>query len=234
MARMLRSFRNFGILNTLFQRAADRFQKISGDQPPGFAYREPAQSAFFLDKSAELFKEREFGAWALPPEIARPHLEALADMNKSGLVLSKEVAAERFTTILDTALEAFVAGPMRPILVRRMEEMAYLFHVLERERPARLSLAVAIALSHPEGRTMKEISFLRAFVFRAFIPSMTRDRGAHDHAHDDAHDHDHDHAAAEVAEGSSIILDPSKVREKGVQGAGRVDDIAVPGMIIRP
>jgi len=190
-----------------------------------------------LDKSAELFKEREFGAWALPQEAARPHLEALADLNKSGLVLSKEVAAERFTAILDAALEAFVAAPTRPIYARRLEEMAYLFHVQERERPARLSLAVSVALRSPEGRTMKEISFLRAFVFRAFVPSMMRDSARHGDVHDHAHDHGAPEGPAprsETAEGSSIILDPSKVREKGVPGAGRVDDIAAPGMIIRP
>src|SRR5262249_8091412 len=147
----------------------------------------------------ELFKEREFGAWVLPPEIARPHLEALDDLNKSGLVLSKEVAAERFTSILDKALDDFVAGPMREIYARRMEEMAFLFHTQERERPARLSLAVAAALRRPEGRVLKEISFLRALVFRAFLPAMMRDRRGHDHAHEHSHDQPGDSSAAQGA-----------------------------------
>jgi len=202
---------------------------------------EKTEGADLLDASAELFKEKELGTWALPAEAARKHLQKLADLDGSGLVLSKETMTERMTAILDEALEDFVASPLRDIFRRRLEETAYVFQSQGRERPALLSLAVARALATPEGRQWKPISFLRAFVFRAFLPHMMRRQsaaGGHDH---EGHDHaGHDHAAhgeappSETAEGSTRILDPSKVRETGVQGAGPVDDAAPPGLIIRP
>jgi hypothetical protein len=186
-----------------------------------------------LDTSAELFREKEFGTWALPHDAARSHIQAIVNLNSSGLVLSKETTTERMTAILDEALDEFAASDLRAIFARRLEEMAHLFHLQGRERPARLALSVALALDSPGERRMKEISFLRAFVFRAFLPTMMRERGARQT------EHDHDHAeaappASEVAEGASRILDPSKVRETGVQGAGPIDDPENRGLIIRP
>jgi len=179
-----------------------------------------------LDSSAELFREKEFGTWTLPQEAARAHIQALINLNSSGLVLSKETTTERMTAILDEALDEFGGSHLRPVFARRLEEMAHLFHLQGRERPARLALSVALALEKPAGRRMKEISFLRAFVFRAFLPAMMREKRGQQP------DQDHDHP--EVAEGASRILDPSKVRETGVQGAGPLDDPENKGLIIRP
>jgi hypothetical protein len=155
-----------------------------------------------LEKSAELFREKEFGAWVLPAEIARTHLQQYADSTSSGLVLSKEAAAERAVGIMDAALEEFIGGPLRTLYIRRTEEMAYLLHLRGKEEAARRAMAVARALATPEGRTMKEISFFRAFVFRAFAPyfappDQPRPSGDQD---------------TDKVEGSSRIIDPSKVR----------------------
>ncbi|MBI3449177.1 MAG: hypothetical protein HY049_09705 [Acidobacteria bacterium] len=201
------------------------------DEVPASSLADPE----LLDASAELFKEKELGTWSLPAEAARTHLQALADLNRSGLVLSKETAAERTTAIFDAALVDFAASPLREILARRLEEMGYVLHRRGMERPARLALAVALALRSPEPVDLKKVSFLRAWVFRAFLPTMLRDRAAG--ARGAAPGEGEAEGAAppsELAEGASRILDPSKVRETGVQGAGRLDDTDAPGLIIRP
>jgi len=190
--------------------------------------------AELLDASAELFKEKELGTWSLPAEAARAHLQALADLNRSGLVLSKETAAERTTAIFDAALVEFAAGPLKELVARRLAELAYVFHLRGMARQARLALAVALALRGPEPSDLKKVSFLRAWVFRAFLTSMMRDRAAGSPGA--AREEAAEGAAppSELAEGASRILDPSKVRESGVQGAGRIDDTGEPGLIIRP
>jgi hypothetical protein len=179
-----------------------------------------------LENSADLLREKEFGSWVLPESIARPHLQQYVNATHSGLHLSKEAASERVIGIMDAAVEELGAEPWRSLYVRRMEEMAYILHLQDRDDPARRSLAVALALESPEPRRLKEISFLRALVFRAFAPLMASEQRAAASGEE----------ASETAEGSSRILDPSKVRETrepdgdGSEGPDEGD----PPTIIRP
>ncbi len=184
-----------------------------------------------LAQSADLFRQKEFRSWVLPPEIARVHVQALVNAGSSNLVVSREASAERVVAIMDAALDDLVASPMRSLYSRRLDEMAYLYHLKKDAGAARLCFAVARALESPEGRRMQDVSFLRAFVFRAFAPMMAppeRDpaQAAAPPAGSDP--------SSELADGSSRIVDPSKVHEAGVHGAGRVDDAGAPGIIIRP
>jgi len=158
---------------------------------------EGAAADELLEKSAALFKEREFRTWILPERIARVHLQRFANSQSSGLVLSKEAATERVVVIMDEALDELVSGPLGAAYARRMEEMAYLFHLQGRTDAATMSLAVAGILSAPEGRRIREVSFLRGLVFRAFAPYLVPK-------------HESEGPAEETAAGSSVILDPSK------------------------
>lgn len=130
-----------------------------------------------LKESVELFREREFGTWVLSPEIARRHIEEYAKASNSGLVVSKEAATERVTGIMDDALEEFLGGESRALLIRRLEESAWILSVRGKRDAARRALAVSRALATPEEHPVKEISFLRAFVFRAFAPYLGPPRG---------------------------------------------------------
>ncbi len=179
-----------------------------------------------LEDSADLLGEKEFGSWVLPESIARPHLQEYLNATHSGLVVSKEAASDRVVGIMDAALEELGKEPWRSLYARRMEEMAYLLHLQDRGEPARRSLAVALALESPETRRLKEISFLRALVFRAFAPLIASKQGATSSGEKDP----------ETAEGSSRILDPSKVgRARGPDGGGSGDpDEGGSPTIIRP
>lgn len=188
-----------------------------------------------LDKSAELFKEREYGSWILPEELARPRQQEYVNASHSGLVLSKEAASERAVGIMDAALEDFAGSPWRETYVRRMEEMAWILHLLGREQPARHSLAVALAMENPDPEPLKQVSFLRALIFRAFAPLMAAGKGP---GQPDAAG---EAAEPETAEGSSLILDPSKAglsAEPGGPGEPDEDEEAAQGgappLIIRP
>jgi hypothetical protein len=151
-----------------------------GTAPPCPAREEVAfeASEAALDASAQLFGERELRSWVLPHEVARPHLQSLVNSMESGLVVSKEATRERITSLMDAGLDDLMAGPWRGIYARRLEEMAYYFHLQGRAEPARLCAAVAEALASPEGRRMKGVSFLRALVFRAFLPILASAKGA--------------------------------------------------------
>lgn len=180
-----------------------------------------------LEKSAEIFRERELAAWALPPEIAQRHLQRYAEASSSGLILSKEAATERFVGIIDAALEEFTGGPLMGLYVRRLEETAWLLSLRGRATAARQALAVARALASPAGRAMKEISFLRVLVFRAFAPYLAPPpkEGAE--------------RAAPAGEGTSRIIDPSSVHalEHGAPSGAGGGEAAAEGdapRIIRP
>lgn len=187
------------------------------------------QATPLLEKSAELFREREFASWVLPPDIAHRFLEKYVEASKSGLVLSKEAATERLVGIMDAALEEFASGLLRTLFVRRLEETAWLLSLRGRADAARQALAVARALNAPGTRPVKEISFLRIFVFRAFAPYLapppkSGEAGAE---------------PSEPAEGGSRIIDPSSVRaldqgpaaDRGSGGSGEEADSP---LIIRP
>jgi len=191
---------------------------------------EAAEMDELLDKSAELFKEREFRTWILPERIARVHLQRMADATSTGLVLSKEAATERVVAIMDEALEEMVGGDHRGLFVRRMEEMAYLFHLQERRAASRACLAVAGVLRSPGERSLKNVSFLRALVFRAFAPYLMRKGGTGEEAAAGQG------AAAEkeTAEGSSVILDPSKAGISSAPDEGGKAEGDQPSLIIRP
>ncbi|HXI02414.1 MAG TPA: hypothetical protein VNI57_04485, partial [Candidatus Saccharimonadales bacterium] len=101
--------------------------------------------ASLLETSAELFREREFATWVLPSEIAHRRLKEYSDSTSSGLVLSKEAATERVLGIMDAGLQEFLDGPLRPLYVRRLEEMAWILDLRDRKEAARKALAVARA-----------------------------------------------------------------------------------------
>jgi hypothetical protein len=199
----------------------DRADIVSGEPPAespvcpirGILPADPAGDPAILDGSAKLFEDRAFRSWLPPHEIARPHLQSFVNLTSSGLVLSKEASTERVTALMDASIDDLMASRWREVYARRMEEMAYVFHLQGREEPARMSYAVAGFLASPGERRAKDVSFLRVLVFRAFLPLMAQNA-----AREPASDPDRG-----LAEGSSRILDPSKVHEPGVPGAGSVE-----------
>lgn len=126
-----------------------------------------------LDESARLFNEQEFAGWALPDDMVKVHQARFRDAQDSTIVLSKEMMTERLTSIVDQAFEEVFLSPARALYAARLREMALWYSLAGRPDPARTCLAVGEALADPD-RRLKEVSFLRALVFRSFLHLMPR------------------------------------------------------------
>ncbi len=103
-----------------------------------------------LEDSGDLLREKEFRTWFFTPENLKPYLDQLRGVKESPIVLSELQQRDRYTEIIQHALEEIFGGAHRDGWQRRFEEMAYYFHVTRRERQARQMLAVALALASSE------------------------------------------------------------------------------------
>ena len=124
-----------------------------------------------LDDSASLFNEQEFFGWALPDDAVKPHQARFRDAQDSSIVISKEAMTQRLTDIIDEAFEQTVATESRSLYATRMQEMALWYHLADRPALAARCYAVHTAMADPQ-RSLKQVSFLRALVFRSFIHLM--------------------------------------------------------------
>ena len=141
---------------------------------------EPDEETKLLDQSAELFNEKEFFGWALPEDLVKLHQARFKDAQDSTLVLSKEAMTDRLTGVIDKAFEEIFEGDARALYADRMQEMTLWFLISSRDATAssaaRRCYAVHLALAD-NSRRLKEISFLRALVFRSFLHLMPRETG---------------------------------------------------------
>jgi hypothetical protein len=131
-----------------------------------------------LDQSAGLFEGKEFFGWALPDDMVKVHQARFRDAQGSTLVLSKEAMTERLTGVIDKAFDEILEGESRALYAARLAEMALWYLLAGRDgqdsSKARTCYAVYRALADPQ-RRLKEISFLRALVFRSFLHLMPRE-----------------------------------------------------------
>ncbi|HET9482192.1 MAG TPA: hypothetical protein VFP98_10600 [Candidatus Polarisedimenticolia bacterium] len=158
---------------------AELYQTPAGPVPNpvdammGASTQPPADDAKLLDESAKLFDEIEFAGWAVPEEMVKVHMARFRDAQDSTLVLSKQQMTERLTQIIDQAFDEVIAGEMRAIYASRMAEMALWYLLAKRDEPARACYAVSRALADKD-RRLTQVSFLRALIFRSFLPLMPR------------------------------------------------------------
>lgn len=145
---------------------------------------QPDEESLLLDQSAELFNEKEFFGWALPEELVKLHQARFRDAQDSTLVLSKDAVTDRLTGVIDRAFEEIFETEARALYADRMQEMALWFLISPRDgartKTARRCYAVHRALADP-ARRLKEVSFLRALVFRSFLHLMPRETGQEKH-----------------------------------------------------
>ncbi|MGH9866536.1 MAG: hypothetical protein ACREAA_00020 [Candidatus Polarisedimenticolia bacterium] len=132
------------------------------------------EQAALLEKSGDLFGLPEFGGWMLPDDLVKVHQQRFHDAQDSSLVLSKQQMTERLTGIVDQAFEEVVETEARALYALRLADMALWFHLAHREEPARLCLALQLALNEPS-RRLKEVPFLRGLALRSFLHLMPRE-----------------------------------------------------------
>ena len=120
-----------------------------------------------LSGSARLLEEKELSAWTLDPAWIEPHRQAWLDAAESPLVLNRYQKEERQERALREAASAIFAGEARQACARRLEAMAYHFHLDGRSEPARLALAVSEALANNDPRAAGGIPFSLALARRS-------------------------------------------------------------------
>jgi hypothetical protein len=80
---------------------------------------------------------------------------------------------DRLTAIIDQAFDEIGASEARSLYAARMQEMALWYALARKAHPAALCYAVHRALAEPL-RNLKNVSFLRALVFRSFLHLMPK------------------------------------------------------------
>jgi hypothetical protein len=108
-----------------------------------------AEKIQLLEGSGRLMEEPEIKGWALDPEWLEPHRAAFEEASASPLVLSRFQKEERVARAVAQAGEAIFNEEVRSLYARRMEAMAYYFHLDGREAAARQALALSDALADP-------------------------------------------------------------------------------------
>jgi hypothetical protein len=112
----------------------------------------------FVAESGKLLDEKEFRTWFFDSGALKPYLDEVVAAKSSPLILGPAQQQERATSVADRAVEELFGGDLRPSWVRRLEEMAYFFHVTQRPQQAKQALAVALALD-ASTRGGREIGF---------------------------------------------------------------------------
>ncbi|HEU5180129.1 MAG TPA: hypothetical protein VFW45_05020 [Candidatus Polarisedimenticolia bacterium] len=129
-----------------------------------------------LDSSARLLEEKELSTWILDASWIEPHRQSFADAAESPLVLNRYQKEERQDRALREAATAIFAGEARQVWARRLEAMAYYFHLDMRPEPARRALAVSDALANNDPQAAGSLPFSLALTRRSLETAAALER----------------------------------------------------------
>jgi hypothetical protein len=105
-----------------------------------------AEDPDLLTQSEALLKEPELRALLLRPDELQSYIDAWMEIIDSPLVLSEEQQRERIAELAKKAVAELFGGEVQGSWVRRLEMLAYTFHVTGRLAEAKQALAAALAL----------------------------------------------------------------------------------------
>jgi len=112
-----------------------------------------------LETSARLLEEPELAAWTLEGRWIEPHRQAYGEAADSPLVLNRYQKEERNERALREAAVAIFAAEVCDVYARRLEAMAYYFHLDGRMEAARRALAVAETLANNDPQAAGALPF---------------------------------------------------------------------------
>ena len=114
-------------------------------------------------RSKLLFTIYPFATWLLPEETMIPYLEEIRSASHSKIVLSQGQQAQRMDDIRRKAADQIFTPEKRAVMIRRLEESAYVLFKQDQAREAELALAAAIDLKK-EPSPLRESEFLLTMV----------------------------------------------------------------------
>lgn len=112
------------------------------------------------EQSQDLATEEAIMAWMPANEELEPLVPRVREVLNSPLVLSEAQKKDRLDDILRQAAQEFYPPSQRPLLVRRLQDMAYYFDLRGRPHQARLAQAAAADLERPRSDLEEESPFL--------------------------------------------------------------------------
>jgi hypothetical protein len=110
---------------------------------------EIAEDDRILGSSGDLLSNDLFSSWRIEEDKIRPYAEAVSEAEESKIVLNQAQKEARFQEIYLKALSELFSEERKLFFKRRMEEMAYIFLKLGRQKEAKISLAIAVDLEKP-------------------------------------------------------------------------------------
>lgn len=146
-----------------YLRVRPRLQDVLGTEPaPAIQTLLPPLDApeQYLEQSRELVFQEEFGNWFVSPEKLAPWLEKIQEIEKSPLVLSPEQQLARMEQAVAEALQEVFPPAQRPIISRRLLEMAYYLDHTGKPYLARQAQAAGLDLLRPRSALERENQFL--------------------------------------------------------------------------
>jgi hypothetical protein len=133
--------------------------------------KEIAGDISLLRSSDSLFEMQPFVSWRIPEELVSPFVERITQLRESRLVISESAQRERVEQIYREAASEIFTSELRGRYRRMLEEAALLLHLQNKEREARLALAVASDLKTEVG-VLTEDTFILGLVKRAITAEL--------------------------------------------------------------
>jgi hypothetical protein len=121
-------------------------------KPPIYSIMEAdeiAKDDWTLGKGGGLLSADVISTWIIEEDLVRPYVDAVSEAEESKIILSGSQKEVRYQAIYERALSELFSGERRLLYRRRLEEMAFVFHRMEKEDEARIALAAAIDLEKP-------------------------------------------------------------------------------------
>jgi hypothetical protein len=127
-----------------------------------------------LDESGSLLEEPELEMWLFGYEEVKQYAHEIRQAEESRLILTTEPRETREQRVLATAIDAVFTPTLRRAYRRRLEEIAYLFWMSDRERAARRAVAAAFAIG--DTGSLRNHPLLIAILRRSIVMAIDFER----------------------------------------------------------
>jgi hypothetical protein len=133
--------------------------------------KEIAGDIWLLRSSDGLFETQPFVSWRLPGELVTAFVDKIKQLRESRLVVSESVQRERAGQIYREAATEIFTPEIRQRYRRLLEEAALLLYLQDREKEARLAMAVVSDLK-TEVSMFAENTFVLGLVKRSIVAEL--------------------------------------------------------------
>ena len=133
--------------------------------------KEIAGDISLLRSSDDLFETQPFVSWRLPGELVTPFVDKIKQLRESRLVLSESVQRERAGQVYREIATEIFTPEIRKRYRRLLEEAALLLYLQEKEKEARLAMAVVSDLKTEVGM-FTENTFVVDLVKRSIVAEL--------------------------------------------------------------